>query len=600
MLTKTAYWIRFISLPFRFNLLPKSESEFSGRFVSNLRFLSLDSFNLTNMEMSVKRKIDAIDSVHTEEKTEHRVLRSKVVLTAEENRLLSHVAEYAKSKGSVVRCAGGWVRDKLLGLDSCDVDFAVDNMKGTEFALGLKDFLVESGFKVSSIGSIKFNPEQSKHLETATFHVDGLSIDCNSLRTDTYANNSRVPEIRVGTPLEDALRRDFTMNALFYNINTMQIEDLLATGLDDLRNGLIRTPLKPLQTFLDDPLRILRAIRFAARFGFTLDDELQEAASAEVVKNVFTKVSRERFGIELYKMLKSTRPFDAFSWIVKFKLHFLIFDFPPNFTLGANQLELFLQSGLQKMKLLTFDDSVSNVLIENRAALYLTAFLSNFSHLTYQEKTKVFPLTDFFIVHSIKLKNELAGHVAIINETSHDLADLILAFAPFLQMDIGIVASPFHFLPGPAQEQFFALKKIKAVPEIIEAKFAILALKENRLKLGRILRRAKHLWPCALILCEALLSDKLKHSKPIAKWMKSWIEEHSGLNECWTWSAYLRGDLLATRFQLPKSGIMGKVITGMVEWRYQNEWIYPIESIDDDIIKQCFEEVNNEVQELRK
>ncbi len=99
-----------------------------------------------------------------------------------------------------------------------------------------------------------------------------------------------------GTPLEDALRRDTTMNSLFYNVHTRSIEDHSnkvvrsrpadryispmnsGQGLDDLKNGIIRTPLPPKQTFLDDPLRVIRCVRFSSRFGFELVPELQESA----------------------------------------------------------------------------------------------------------------------------------------------------------------------------------------------------------------------------------------------------------------------------------------------------------------------------------
>jgi tRNA nucleotidyltransferase (CCA-adding enzyme) len=75
-----------------------------------------------------------------------------------------------------------------------------------------------------------------------------------------------VPDVKIGTPLEDALRRDLTINSLFYNINKKEVEDFTGKGIEDLKHGIIRTPLDPLQTFLDDPLRILRTIRFATRF----------------------------------------------------------------------------------------------------------------------------------------------------------------------------------------------------------------------------------------------------------------------------------------------------------------------------------------------
>jgi len=94
-----------------------------------------------------------------------------------------------------------------------------------------------------------------------------------------------------GTPLEDAERRDLTINALFYNLRTQQIEDQTSRGLSDL--GLsppnpkrIRTPLEPFQTFKDDPLRIVRAVRFAARFGrdFELDEEMVRAIEREEIR----------------------------------------------------------------------------------------------------------------------------------------------------------------------------------------------------------------------------------------------------------------------------------------------------------------------------
>jgi tRNA nucleotidyltransferase (CCA-adding enzyme) len=88
---------------------------------------------------------------------------------------------------------------------------------------------------------------------------------------------------RIGTPEEDALRRDITINTLFYNVHTRQIEDHTHLGLSDLANKLVRTPLDPLQTFRDDPLRVLRCVRFASRFGYELVDELKQAVRNEEI-----------------------------------------------------------------------------------------------------------------------------------------------------------------------------------------------------------------------------------------------------------------------------------------------------------------------------
>lgn len=150
-----------------------------------------------------------------------------------------------------IRVAGGWVRDKLLGRESVDIDLALDNMTGVEFAAKVNEYLKTQGEKVHDVGVIKLNPGQSKHLETATFKVDGVSIDASNLRTETYDENSRIPQMRLGTARQDCLRRDFTINSMFYNLNTREIEDLSGKGLDDLKRGVIRTPLLPLMTFKD-------------------------------------------------------------------------------------------------------------------------------------------------------------------------------------------------------------------------------------------------------------------------------------------------------------------------------------------------------------
>lgn len=182
------------------------------------------------------------------------------------------------------------------------------------------------------------NPEQSKHLETAKVLILGVWVDFTNLRTETYQSDSRIPTIAFGTAEEDAHRRDFTINSLFYNLNTSSVEDWTGCGRDDLlRQGVIRTPLEPRTTFLDDPLRILRAVRFAARsvtarnetrgtywgmelthgllcllhrFDFTLHEDIIAAGrDADLLEALRVKVSRERVGLELEGMLsgKSAR-----------------------------------------------------------------------------------------------------------------------------------------------------------------------------------------------------------------------------------------------------------------------------------------------------
>ena len=101
-----------------------------------------------------------------------------------------------------------------------------------------------------------------------------------------------------GTPLSDALRRDFTINSLFYNINTSEVEDWTEKGIADIHNQMIRTPLEPLVTFKDDPLRVLRCFRFKSRFNFRVHEDIYKSLDDQGVHEALrTKVSKERVGI---------------------------------------------------------------------------------------------------------------------------------------------------------------------------------------------------------------------------------------------------------------------------------------------------------------
>ena len=158
---------------------------------------------------------------------------------------------------------------------------------------------------VSGLHKIEANPEKSKHLETVTTRIFGLDIDLVNLRKETYTEDSRNPQMEFGTPEEDALRRDATINAMFYNLQTEVVEDFTGRGHDDMRERIIRTPLEPYQTFKDDPLRVLRLIRFASRLAYKIEEDARKAMSeASIQEALKVKISRERVGVELEKMLK--------------------------------------------------------------------------------------------------------------------------------------------------------------------------------------------------------------------------------------------------------------------------------------------------------
>lgn len=248
-----------------------------------------------------------------------------ITLTPQEARLrdlLLDVARYINESKEIkehleLRFAGGWVRDKLLGCQSHDIDTAINAMTGYSFSLKMKEFLEQPNhLKKHSLGTedvgnlhkIAANPEKSKHLETVTTKVLGYDVDFVNLRRETYSDDSRNPQVEFGSAQEDALRRDATVNALFYNLHTNKVEDF-AGGLSDLHSRLIRTPLEPFQTFMDDPLRVLRLIRFASRLGFKIHADSETCMGDASVRSALkTKISRERIGIELEKMFKGLLP----------------------------------------------------------------------------------------------------------------------------------------------------------------------------------------------------------------------------------------------------------------------------------------------------
>jgi tRNA nucleotidyltransferase (CCA-adding enzyme) len=258
---------------------------------------------------------------------------TEIKLTPRESQLrglLLDVARYIDESKEIkerleLRFAGGWVRDKLLDIPSHDIDTAINVMTGSSFTLKMKQYLKEPknmkkhGLEMNDMGNlhkIAANPEKSKHLETVTTKMLGFDVDFVNLRKETYDEHSRNPQMEFGTAMEDAERRDATVNALFYNLHTDKVEDYTG-GLGDMRSRLMRTPLDPYQTFKDDPLRILRLIRFASRLGFYIHADSEACMGDRSILNALRlKISRERIGTEIEKMLKG-----MFHYLVLDYLH---------------------------------------------------------------------------------------------------------------------------------------------------------------------------------------------------------------------------------------------------------------------------------------
>jgi len=354
-------------------------------------------------------------------------VRDTVALTAEEQSLLGTLLDAARASGSgtVLRCAGGWVRDKLLGRESVDIDVALDNMMGRQFADVVNAHLKSLGKESRHAAVIESNPEQSKHLETARMKVDGLWIDLVNLRSETYASNSRIPIVEFGTPEQDALRRDFTINALFYNINDGCVEDFTGRGLDDLRAGIIRTPLTPMETFLDDPLRVLRAVRFGTRFGFELEQSLVEAASSEqVCAALASKVSKERVGTELEGMIQGPDPVGAVMLLDRLGLFTTVFALPEPQANLLPKAEVSRTSVACARAAAALSSELDLCLeAEERRFLMLAALLLPLRGVTVDgAKNKPVAATVHIVRDSIKWRTKDADTVQVLHEAAQELA----------------------------------------------------------------------------------------------------------------------------------------------------------------------------------
>nr|POF03491.1 cca trna nucleotidyltransferase, mitochondrial [Quercus suber] len=274
---------------------------------------------------------------------------------ATDNADLAVLPEVLANEKLTLRFTGGWVRDKLLDVPSHDIDVAINKMTGEKFGLKMKEYLeipgnpekyglegvaitdkqsqtagtTDKSKLVGGLHKIEANPEKSKHLETVATRILGLDIDLVNLRKETYSSDSRNPQMEFGTAQEDAMRRDATVNAMFYNINTEVIEDFTGKGHDDMRKKIIRTPLEPYQTFDDDPLRVLRLIRFASRLGYTIEDAALRAMTNRDIQDALRrKISRERIGIEMEKCLRGPDPHEALRLVFQLGLYETIFSDP--------------------------------------------------------------------------------------------------------------------------------------------------------------------------------------------------------------------------------------------------------------------------------
>jgi putative nucleotidyltransferase with HDIG domain len=201
----------------------------------------------------------------------------------------------AEEKDYAVYIVGGFVRDLILKRNRNEIDFLVVG-DGEDYA---KSFAAKLGIKKVDV---------FRNFGTAHFKYRDFDLEFVGARKESYRKESRKPEIIAGTFEEDISRRDFTINTLAVSIRREDFGTLRDefNGLGDIREKIIRTPLDPMKTFDDDPLRILRAFRFSSQLGFRVDDLILEAARE--MRERLKIVSQERITDEFLKILASPQP----------------------------------------------------------------------------------------------------------------------------------------------------------------------------------------------------------------------------------------------------------------------------------------------------
>ena len=227
--------------------------------------------------------------------------------------IVKSIAEIAAEESLETYIIGGYVRDYILQRSSKDIDVVVAGS-------GIK--LAE---KVAERLGSNIQVKVFKNFGTAMIHFNGMEIEFVGARKESYRSDSRNPIVEDGSIEDDQNRRDFTINALAISLQKDNFGTVIDpfNGLDDLKNKIIRTPLDPIITFSDDPLRMMRAIRFAAQLNFKID-EIAFRAIAKT-KDRISIISKERITDELNKIIMSPVPSKGFILLNKSGLLQLIF-----------------------------------------------------------------------------------------------------------------------------------------------------------------------------------------------------------------------------------------------------------------------------------
>ncbi|HQV78257.1 MAG TPA: HD domain-containing protein [Chitinophagales bacterium] len=232
----------------------------------------------------------------------------RIELTDREQFILQIIENSANALQIQAFAVGGFVRDKLINRTCKDIDIVC----------------VGSGIELAKKVAENLHPKPKvaffKNFGTAQLKLHDIELEFVGARKESYRRESRKPIVENGTLEDDQNRRDFTINALAIHLSNEKMGEIIDpfNGLDDLKNGIIKTPLNPSITFDDDPLRMLRAIRFATQLNFKIEEKTYHAI--EPIADRLKIISQERITDELNKIIRAQKPSIGFKLLFNTKL----------------------------------------------------------------------------------------------------------------------------------------------------------------------------------------------------------------------------------------------------------------------------------------